>query len=268
MDFLINYVILTLVLLLGISIKNFYKFHKLKFPRIKFSIKNYYLLLAPAPISAIISSFSLGSLKPFLLFITFCVAGIIGEVLFSVWWHHFYVKRFWVYTTKTFFNKYTSSLNFLAWGVGGFIFIKVLSYFQNIQNTNIPFIFTAFLSIGILLQLIFFHLIIKRFLRVDKFDKFNFLNWSFFSLPILVTLIILFISHGISFLILFFLFGIISALYEYIFGKAIQAILSRKFWKYNYLALDKGHFTILSLLLFSAGGIYFWFVFELFNLLY
>ena len=225
-------------------------------------------MFLPAPVAAIIYSFMLRSITPFVLFLFFCIAGIVGEVGFSMWWKQYYKERFWEYTTNTLLNKYTSSLNFLAWGVGGFLYLAILDNFPTMHLTEIPFLFIGIFFVIAFIQLVAFFTVVK-FTKINRlFDKVTLVNLFFFFLPALVPLIMLTIRYGVPVLLLFAAFGVVAALIEYLFGKSIELFLSRKLWAYNYLQKDDGHFTILVVPAFAFGGFYFWLVYELFKILF
>lgn len=260
--------LLSLLLFIVALITHSIKRKKLVFPRSKFTLGNYYLLVLPIPLSVLIYSFLSNSWLPIIFFAIFCVAGILGEVLFSLWWSFFYKKSFWTYTTKTFFKKYTSSLNFLAWGLGGFTYLLILSYFPKINFSKLSFLFLFLFLVVAFIQILLFLLLFRRRLFKHKFQKVNFYNWLFFSLPIIIPLFLIVYWFGLTFLWLFLLMALAGMIIEYVFGKICHFFLSRRLWTYNHLSVDKDHFTILSFLPFALGGIYFWCVFLIVYLLF
>lgn len=265
--FFVIYGLLSLLLFLIVFVMKSFKHKKFVFPRYSFTPKKYYLMLLPAPLAALIYSLLLKTFLPFVLFCVFCIMGVIGEIIFSLWWKQYYKERFWVYTTKTLINKYTSSLNFLAWGVGGFLYMAILDVFSLAGFVQLPFLFFVIFLILALIQLLIFFLVLK-FSKIKKFNKVTFQNWLLFTLPILITLILLIIRFGLIILFVFIAFGLVAAIIEYLFGKLSKLFLSRKLWTYTYLQKDNGHFTILSIPAFAFGGFYFWLIYALFMFIF
>ena len=66
------------------------------------------------------------------------------------------------------------------------------------------------------------------------------------------------LAYGNIFILIAVAFGLIGGLAEYLFGKATELFISKKLWAYNHMAMNKGHFTPLSLIFFSLAGFYFW----------
>lgn len=203
---------------------------------------------------------------PIVLFVVFAVAGVLGEALFSAWWHMFYAKKFWEYRVETLVHGYTSLLNFIPWGVGGLLYIllvNLLTPAQNLvlknvssgQGAAVPFyiIFSISFLLGLAIQSIVWGMRSGR-----KFVRVDFENYLFFYLPFLLGLSSCAAVYGGQFLFLAVWFAVIGAASEYVFGKAVEFYISKKLWVYNYEAVDKGHFTPLSLLPFSLAGFYFW----------
>jgi hypothetical protein len=183
------------------------------------------------------------------LFVTFAVAGVFGETLFSAWWFSFFGKRFWAYSVETLFNKFTSFLNFIPWGIGGMIYTFPLPHY--FDTLTLAKYFITIFPVLVLLQYFFKYF----FTRTSYF---------YFFLPVLLfSITLLFINIDYLLVIIFFL--TIPALCEYLFGKATERVISKKMWTYNYCSYDKGHFTPLSMPAFLLAGYYFIFIKEIFN---
>lgn len=262
-NYLIIYFALTLILVLFMTIKDCVKNKKIQTLKRKFTTKNYHTLLMPSVIAIIIYSIIEQTINPIILFTIFSIAGIIGETAFSLWWHQYYKERFWTYTTKTKMNKYTSTLNFLAWSIGGILFLTTLNYTPTTQKET-PLLYITLFSFIAIAQLIIFHTVIKRKLEKNKFQKVTHTNFIFYTAPIWIPLLILIKTQGNEILIIFLALGIIGAITEYLLGKFLHETLSRKLWTYNYLSYDEKHFTPLSIPAFSLAGIYFWMITEIF----
>jgi len=227
-----------------------------KFLRFKFSIRNYYILLSIFIVGLFVYATKINSLQPIIIFLAFAITGVIGETFISFWWQMFFGQRFWVYNTETLYHKYTSILNFIPWGVGGYIYLIIA------KQINIEFQFASLYILFFLLYpvLIIFQKLIFNFFKPShhfKFHSVNLLNLFIFYLPILLIISLATVLHGWGILILFLEFGIVATTTEYLFGKACQSIISKKLWTYTYLPFDQGHFTPLSFIFFAFGGFYF-----------
>ncbi len=256
--FIAIYGCLSLLLYLGAILYHSWKSRKPTLPRSTFSLKNYYILFSPAPVAALAYSALVGSWTPALVFCAFCITGILGEVMYSLWWSQYYTKRFWVYTTDTWLNKYTSALNFIPWGLGGFVNLAVLDLFPLFGTATPPLLFVAAFATTAVVQLVVFKAFVrKRFKRVTP------KNWLFFITPILTPLAWLAYRYGSEPLLMIAAVGVAATLLEYLMGKACEGLLGRKLWTYQHVAKDHGHFTPLSIPAFATGGVYFWIVYEL-----
>lgn len=228
-----------------------------------FSVKNYYLLMSAFLIYPVWQAIIAHSFTPLIFLLIFAMAGVLGETLFSVWWHLFFEKRFWVYRVETLAHSYTSLLNFIPWGVGGMIFISIVQFLGSRlplssvdRSIPVPFYvtFAIFVMLGLAIQLVVWIPVFKG----RKFKEVNFWNYTFFCLPYILGLSVCYVLCGKIFLVFALLFAVIAAGAEYLFGKATEFFISKKLWTYSYEAMDNGHFTPLSLVPFSLAGFYFW----------
>ena len=192
------------------------------------------------------------------LFIVLGLAGIVGETLFSVWWHHFFSKRFWVYTEAPIFHGYTSLLNFIPWAIGGSIFLSIVKSMLGSIGGNFPGlekIFSVTFLVGLVIQIVIFKTLVKT-----KFHKATLGSLVFIYSPIFLSIFTLWQTFGNQILWISLSFGTIACFTEYLFGKFIQSLLSKKLWLYTYVAVDGGHFTPLSIPFFTLAGFYFWII--------
>lgn len=227
-----------------------------RFIKFKFSIRNYYLLLSVFIIVLFIYAFKVNSFQPIFIFLVFSIAGIIGETIVSFWWQMFFGQRLWVYNTQTVYHKYTSLLNFIPWGVGGYLYLITAGQIMpTLHYPNLSFIFVPLFPVLVILQKIIFDLFKPH--KHFKFHTVGLTNLLFFYFPILIAVGITIIIYGWNILGVFVLFAIVATTAEYFFGKICQSVISKKLWTYNYLSFDEGHFTPISIILFAFGGFYF-----------
>lgn len=243
---------------------HYMKTGNLKLIKFDFNRKNYYLLTTPFIIGAIIESLFARSLVPIVIFIGFGVAGVIGESLFSWWWNSMFKKRFWVYREETVWHGYTSLLNFLPWGMGGFLYLGFINVSQNFRPGLIfdakLWCFLVFLGAWLVSLLSAYFLQTRRKFKFEL-KEFNIWTYLLFVAPILLTVSYLtFFVDGI-FGIIAVGFGIGSFVEEYIFGKLSEIIVSKKLWYYNFWTFDNAHSTVLNIIPFMMSGFYFWIVY-------
>ncbi|OGE85903.1 MAG: hypothetical protein A3J48_01020 [Candidatus Doudnabacteria bacterium RIFCSPHIGHO2_02_FULL_46_11] len=233
----------------------------LRFKKFHFSKRNYYLMMLAFLVATLIDAYSANSWKHLVFFAVFCFTGVIGETMISIWWHLFFGRKFWTYIVDTVYHKYTSLLNFIPWGMGGLLYLTILSKtipdpygpaYQNLEN-----IFLFALVFVVLLQVLIFRMLLHRN-SGNKFREITFESTFFFYLPILGLIIFLALIYGNEIYLLAIVFGLFAAAIEYLFGQATQFFITKKLWVYNYLAADQGHFTPLTIPLFALGGFYFW----------
>ncbi len=221
-------------------------------------------------LAMVVQSAQTQSWRPLILFFIFAIAGVVGETIVSLWWHLFFGQRFWTYIIDTLYHKYTSWLNFIPWGLGGVIYTNILNNFIHDAFGNnyagLEYVFGLGIILAIFTQIIIFHLILKRN-SGNKFHKITTTNFLFFYGPIGLLIILLATIYGQQIYYLAVLFGAIATIAEYLFGKATELFISKKLWVYNYVAIDRGHFTPLSVPLFALAGFYFWAVTEILGLM-
>lgn len=250
----------------------FFKTNSLKLFHFPFSEKNYYLLLSGIPLSVVSFSILTHSMQPLAAFIFFAITGVLGETLFSLWWHSFFGKRFWVYTTDTIYHGYTSALNFIPWGVAGLLSKEIAqivlgkSLLTTVFTNPLTYILLALIYFGSLaLQIIIFALLYEFHLITNKFHHVTLMNYFFFIFPILAIIVFLGLRYSYNFFLLAIIFGSFFALIEYAFGKATQLFISKKLWDYTYETYDNQHFSPLAIIPFMISGFWFVIVIEFFK---
>lgn len=278
-DFLQKYFVLTaisLILAYLIAVFSYYIIHgKLLFSGFRFSYRNYHIMMIPFVFPPLFIGFLDGTWIYFLTFLYFGIIGVIGETMFSILWKYYFRNPFWKYKSLTIFNKFSSLLNFIPWGVGGFMYLSLTSFYLNnfgnifYEGIGKEQILSLFLKITIIfvLQILLFKLVSKVFPLRKKFNKkkriiikYIYFVSSFFLLGLLVPI------NYFHYLSLFFLYGIVAFIAEYFFGKISKLIIGKKLWTYEYLTIDKKHTTPLNIIAFGLGGYYFFFLFLLLHL--
>lgn len=231
-----------------------------KYKKFRFSILNYYLLLLPLVSGLLIYCFKTNSFRPLAMFASFSIFGIIGEILVNSWWQIFYGQRFWVYNEETILHRYSSFLNLIPWGIGGFLYLGIINRFAKQDYSGIELLFLSGLGLSVLFQLTLRYYFWSPEHKFHKIGK----EIILFYFPIFALVAILGFFYGKEIYILVLLFGFVATVAEYLFGKACSFFISKKLWNYNYMAIDQGHFTPLSIPLFILGGFGFWIVSRLF----
>lgn len=244
-----------------------------------FSIPRYYLLMLGLLWPVLLLAYITGHYEVFEQLLVFAVAGVIGETIFSLLWDVFFAKRFWVYSTQTLFNSYTSLLNFLPWGAGGVIFIALteLTQFTASGSFLIMFwlLFLAVLAILLLIRGVVYVLqgnsntpIMQRL----EFKKLTMTTYFLFSLPFLAAVTGSAMAlYQYEIVLTAVVGGLVAFLVEYKFGVLCEIVLGKRLWVYQYMASRNGHLTYLSIIPFSLAGFYFvsvWFVYEQIKLIF
>jgi hypothetical protein len=236
----------------------------------KFSIKNYYLFVSGFAVYPILRSLELDSLKPLLIFAFFGLAGMAFEILASEWWAMFYKNRVYSYTVETVDHKFSSWLNIIPWGGAGLLYLAFLEIIKSqlvsgpiltsATNPELPFyyIFIAAFLAGLVFQMLLWVTFILQKRHDHKFIKVTWSNFSFFVFPFALAMAACAAVYGGVFIILALLFGVVASVFEYLFGRAAEWIISKKLWTYNHPSLDRGHISPVTLFGFSLAGFYFW----------
>ncbi len=279
LDFFNSYFLLTLISLLFayiISVTSYYFIHKkVKFFNFRFSTRNYYVMTIPFIIPAFLFFIFEGTFIYVFLFLFLAVAGVVGEIMFSFLWKEYFRRPFWKYSVSTIINKFSSWLNFLPWGFGGFLFLYTERFYVNyigngidvvVLRENIFFVITQVILIFFIF-LLFFRIVIKE-LVLRHFKRGRIKNkkirvgikYVYFIAPFLLIGLILPINY-LDYFCLFLLFGVTAFFAEYGFGKMSKLIIGKKLWKYDYLTVDDRHTTPLNIIPFGFGGYYFLFLF-------
>jgi hypothetical protein len=228
-----------------------------KVSRFRFSIFNYYVMMSAFVLAVIARVYLEDSWQPLIYFLIFAVAGVIGETIVSIWWRLFFTKRFWVYNVETIDHAYTSWLNFVPWAVGGSLYLNVLQ-----RTTTDPFgdAYANLWLIATILCVTFFLMQFGVFkvTRRQPYRSAHILSLVLFFWPIGALIGALAWIYGPQIYMVAAAFGVIATLAEYLYGKSTEFFISKKLWTYSYGAIDRGHFTPLSIPLFILGGFYFW----------
>jgi hypothetical protein len=273
-NFLQKYFILTavsLALAYLISVLSYYIVHKkVKFFNFRFCYRNYYIMMLPFVFPPLFFGFVEGTLIYFLVFVYFGIIGVIGEIVFSILWKEYFKKPFWEYNTLTVINKFSSLLNFIPWGVGGFLFLYLTKFYidtfgnifyENVGKEEVTY-FAVTATAVFILQVLLFKLIVKVFPLKKRFKKrkriiikYIYLIFPFFLIGFLAPI------NYFHYFSLFLLYGVVAFFAEYLFGKMSKIIIGKKLWTYKYLTIDKKHTTPLNIIPFGLAGYYFFFLF-------
>jgi hypothetical protein len=230
-------------------------------------VRNYHILASAFAVGVVVEAIARGSLLPIIYFLVFALSGVIGETVFSFWWHHFFAKRFWVYQVDALFHSYTSLLNFIPWGAGGLLYLSIVGYLRVSPPRTFYMIFSILVFLSVLVQIFIFNLYYRRNRKDFKFHEVNYLNFGLFYLTLFIPVLVTSFIYGPWVLGITLAFGVVAGVVEYLFGKSTEFFISKKLWLYQYSSFDKGHFTPLSIPAFALAGFYFWIISSFLNLL-
>ncbi|MBT3348994.1 hypothetical protein HN954_03140 [bacterium] len=194
------------------------------------------------------------------LFAVFSVTGVLGETMFCAAWKMVHGKPFWTYFVAPIFSGNSSWLNFIPWGIGGFIYLGVYDLILNIGKFSPSF--PAILVGGFLGTFFLFPFLFVFFQKKKKIQ-----NAQKIGIILLLALLVLAATDFV--LALFLLIGsAVAGILEFLYGKILQKIFHKPFWKYNISARDNGHLSMLAPIGFAIAGIFFLNVFYCFQKLF
>lgn len=234
-----------------------------------FNRRNYYLLMFILASPILLKGIIIGRLEYYLvMFLVYGLLGMIGETAFSILWKTFYKSRFWTYTEDTIFGSYSSKLNLIPWGIGGFLYLHTINLLFDLFGTGLnsfirPFSLdyasNHYLFIAILAGLLGYGAIklYMVFLRKEKFDTVNIKNYLLFISPFILLLTILTIFVNPILVIILIISGFVAFICEYLFGKLVSLLMGKQLWTYNFLSYDNKHITPLSIIPFIMGAFFY-----------
>jgi len=266
-SFLIDFVIVSVIFWVAVALFHFIKTRHFRLAHFDFNRDNYCILIMPPLISILLVAIRYQSSLPLGLFLIFGIAGMVGETIFSIWWKIFFEKNFWIYRFDTLFNGYTSTLNFVLWGMGGLLLAWVgekvgISHSPGNGFLSVPLIATYIFLFFVGLTLFVSYHIGERRKIGFQFKELNFFSYLLFCMPILA--VIVYLAYvDILYLRAAIFFGLIAFIFEYLLGKVIEFFISKELWYYSYGSFDHKHSTFLNILPFILGGFYFWFFYIL-----
>lgn len=224
----------------------------------RFSLKKFYVLMGWAPLGFLVLSLAVDPRYLALFFVT-GIAGIFGELLVSVMYRWFFAEPIWTYSYRSLLGGYTSSLNFLPWAVGAFLFHASGRLFggplpsgEALWSAMLVSTVAFLLGVAIVTPI--------RALTPRASRRFSKLTFALFCLPILITALALSLYGEPRFALLMLAFGPIGFATEYSYGRSMSFLFERGLWIYNHWKIDSGHTSFVTLPLWALGGLYFYFI--------
>lgn len=242
---------------------------------VKFSYKNYYVHMIWVVISYLFITIAFDQ-KYIIYFFLTGIGGMVAETALAVFTDMFFTKSIWEYNDESIIRGYTSKLNFLPWTTGAIIFLSVAKIIGNNNVAIFKQISKPYQSIalfggiaGLIISIIFGIILELNNRKDNKILDLPFSLKTFFILciPIFSVYLGLILLKGTKYLLFFFFFAIVGNVTEYFYSIYISKIFGHRLWTYNYLKLDDGHSSITNLPLWSIGGLYFYFIADLINLI-
>lgn len=199
-----------------------------------------------------------------LVLVLFALIGPVGEVAGSWLWKLYFKNRYYYYTVDTLYRGFTSTLNFLPWALGGWLYVKIffLVFQSNNEITTVGF--PGVLTVAAVSFVGFACLVSLKKLFPQFFDYgFSLVKFFLIVSPFLVGVLLAAGIFGYQVVWLAFYFGIVGASAEYIFGKILHSFIGKKPWVYQYMSYDEGHYSLLNPLVYSIYGFLFLLVYYL-----
>lgn len=243
----------SILLIAGIASTQLVLHKKVRFDRFAYSSRNYYLLLTPLVIPLVLLWVYTGDLFTPAVFVLCAVGGMLGEVLFSIYWNTIFTTKFWEYKVRTLYHAYSSTLNAIPWGIGGLLYLELATIANFTPPPQKIVFFGSVLLCTVFLTTIYTTMWKKRHHTVTL------TTYAYAMIPFITALIATSIAYAdTTILRVALLFGSVAMVAEYIFGKLSSRCISKKLWVYTHMTYDHGHITPLSFLPFSLAG--FWFI--------
>jgi len=211
--------------------------------------RNVFILVIPIVVIVLLPSYFREEWTWLIAYVVFCIAGILNEAWTGLWWHYVVGKRLWTYYFDPIFSQYASQLGLLPWGVGGFLFLKIISVLQPtlVRDTEFFGLFLVWACGLLALQIILLPLVNKE----------RHLSWDriiIFFLPTAVIALLFCTIYGLEALWAVIIAASILVALEYIFGRYIQTYMGQPLWNYHIWAYGKGHFSFVTLPLSIYSG--------------
>ena len=226
-----------------------------------YSARRFYGLMGWAPLSFLVLSVTVTP-RYLALFVTAGVLGIVGELIVSVAWRSFFEIPIWTYSYHAILRGYTSTINFLPWGIGALIFFEVAALVGRPEGALLPALRIAGAAVasGWLVAWCGYRL------SVGRASTFSRRRFAWFCLPVLTTGASLGLLVNWRYVLLMAVFAPIGSLTEYAYGRGMSVFFQRGLWKYNHWKIDSGHTSFVTFPLWSLGGLYFYFIATLLGL--
>jgi hypothetical protein len=219
----------------------------------QFTRRKFYLLMGWAPLC-----FALLGLVFDLRFLALALvcglAGVAGEVAVSIAWRLFFGESIWTYSHGAVLSGITSTLNFLPWAVGAFLFQAATSIAGAPRGgVLVPAAVSAAALAATALVAWPCYLVLAR-------RRFSALSFGVFVLPVAASAATLAVVCDSAYLWLMALFAVVGFVFEYGYGRAMSVFFGKALWTYNRWRVDGGHASLASLPLWALGGLYFHFI--------
>lgn len=220
-----------------------------------FTWRRFYVLMGWAPATYL----ALGALSDWRYLVMFVAcggAGVVGELLVSIAWRHFFGAPIWTYSHGAFAAGFSSTLNFLPWAIGAFLFHSVgLQLRAHTFAPDLPYavgVTLAALALGCGVSWPALLASRRRTLSPHRF--------TLFCIPILCVAVALAVRVDWRFVPLMLAFSLVGFVTEYAYGRTMSAFFRRSLWRYNPWPLDHGHTSPVTLPLWALGGLFFHFI--------
>lgn len=227
-----------------------------------FSWRRFYVLMGWAPLTYLALGLFVSS-RYLAMFVVSGIAGVLGELFVSVVWRLFFTVPIWTYSHGAFAAGFSSTLNFLPWAVGAFLFHAVAT----LVGAGAPVdrygllptlgVSVAALAGGALVSFPAYALARARRLVKPAFSS---LGLAALCFPILCAAVALTVLVDWRFLPLMLAFSVVGFVTEYGYGRVMSEFFTRGLWRYNPWPLDHGHASPVSLPLWALGGLFFFFI--------
>jgi hypothetical protein len=209
----------------------------------RFSLPKFYVLMGWAPISFLALALVV-NLRYLALFLAAGILGVVGELIVSALWLHFFDQPIWTYSHRSKLGGATSSLNFLPWAVGALVFqisgeLMGAGSDPHASLLKPVLVSAAAFSLGLGVA------VSARRATRRKNRHFTRRAFALFCLPIATTALALGVLCGPEYVLRMTIFAPLGFATEY---------------AYNHWQIDGGHSSFVTFPLWALGGLYFHFI--------
>jgi hypothetical protein len=240
----------------------------------RFSLRRYYALMGWAPLAYLVLALAVDA--RYLAMLLVCgFAGVAGELIVSALWRGFFGGSIWTYSHGAFAAGFSSTINFLPWAVGAFLFhaltlfVGAGTWLRPLGLAQVVGWGIAALAGGALCTWPVYLALRHRHQRragnaapQSSFRRLSPTGFAVFCFPIGCLMVVLGTLVDWRLVPLMLAFSVVGFVTEYGYGRLMSELFAQSLWRYNPWPVDGGHASFVSLPLWALGGLFFFVICE------